>query len=93
MNNDQDKHIEDNDVLYIPLFAVVNKRTQFILSEITKEGEDIQPKNLADLDEILTNLLILNEEKQNSFDLASITSIFSKDLFQLKLQLKVLSYE
>jgi hypothetical protein len=44
---------------------------------------------LADLDEILTNLLILNEEKQDSPDLFSIKSIFSSDL----LQPKVLSYE
>jgi hypothetical protein len=81
--------MEDNDVLYVPLLAVVSKRTQFILNEIIKEGEGIQLKHLADLDEILTNLLILNEEKQDSPDLFSIKSIFSSDL----LQPKVLSYE
>ncbi len=76
--------MEDKDILYVPLLAVVSKRTQFILNEITKEGEGIQLKHLADLDEILTNLLILNEEKQDSSDLFSVKSIFSSNLLQPK---------
>lgn len=46
--------------------AVVTKRAQFILNEIIKKGDDIQLNNLADLDEVLSSLLILDKEKLQS---------------------------
>lgn len=45
------------------MLAVINKRAQFVLSETLKSGEGIQLNNLADLDEVLSSLLILDKEK------------------------------
>lgn len=81
----KEKHIEDGDVLYIPLFAVVNTRTQFVLNEVTKEGEEIQLKNLADLDEILTSLLLPSKDKLECEPNPSfVEMIFTNGLLQPK---------
>lgn len=58
----QDKNLADDDIIYIPLLAVVTKRVQFILNEVVNDEEDVPIKNLADLDEILSTLFVLDEE-------------------------------
>ncbi|XP_057377105.1 chloride channel CLIC-like protein 1 [Daphnia carinata] len=80
----KEKHIKDGDVLYIPLLAVVNARTQFVLNEITKEGEEIQLKHLADLDEILTNLLLPSKELECESNPSFVEMIFHNRLLQPK---------
>lgn len=70
--------------MYIPLLAVVSKRTQFVLSEILKEGGNIHLKNLADLDEVLSNLLILDKKKSEAPSLTIFEMVLSNIFFNPK---------
>ena len=80
----QDKHIEDGDVLHIPLLAAITKRTQFVLSEIVKEGGEIELKNLADLDEVLSNLFIVSSKLDSSLNLNILETILNNNIFHPK---------
>lgn len=58
----QNIQLTENDVLHIPLTAKITARTHSLLQEIVLADNSIQEKKLADLDEILLNLLELNHQ-------------------------------
>ena len=89
LNNLQDKNLDDDDILHIPLSAVVTKRSQFILSQIIKGGEDIQLKSLADLDQVLSTIFVVTEKVQFDQEHLISDSIFNRILNAFFLRPKV----
>lgn len=70
-------------MLYIPLAAVITRRAQFIIQETLKDKNEIQLKNLGDLDSVLSNLFVPDDRSREA-PVSSLLEMLSIYNFHIK---------
>lgn len=87
--NVQEKTIEEGEILHIPLTASVTKRTQSVLQQFLDEEKEEKVNMIADLDEILSNLLELNIQPIVQHEMYMKLPSLYQWIYEINLQPKV----
>jgi len=84
----KEKTIEEGEILHIPLTASVTKRTQSVLQQFLDEEKEEKVNMIADLDEILSNLLELNIQPIVQHEMYMKLPSLYQWIYEIKLQPK-----